>query len=241
MNLATPTKHITREQMVEETIERLHNQGKRSQLHGLDSVTLKDMCMRLTDRSFGTTADVYRWLNKELGGTDEEPAIDDNAVYRYAQSFRQTFNGIRKEHTYRMAKLTVDESTGGDIENMTKLAQLRLVELVTEQLLGADDVSSDLTPNEVRNAYAIINNAQVNQRDDVKLEKAVELADQRIANLEADLNKKNLEIKEKQDKLDKAKAELEALENQAKESTDRPDTGSISLEDIQKVRSRLFG
>lgn len=158
----------SRQELVAEAVGRLDTLGLRSQLVKLDGRTLSDLCLRLSDRRV-TVADAHRWLNEELGGSADEEVVDDNAVYRFADSFRQVYGQVRAEHARRVARLTVSHATDGRIRDMTRVSQARLAELTAEKLVEAD--SFDDLGKAVQAAMFAVKFAQDAGRADEDLER----------------------------------------------------------------------
>lgn len=133
--------------MVHETVKRFDAAGLRSQLLELDTVTLEALGLMLVDRE-SNVHQAYKWLNAELGGTDEEPLVDHKAVYRFAAHFRRLYEQVRREHARRIARLRVQDATQGNVDQMATVLQHGLVEHLAEKIVSTDDVG-DLSGREL--------------------------------------------------------------------------------------------
>lgn len=207
-------KMPARETLVAEAIGRLATAGLRSQIVGIDDTTLHHLCYRLTDRTV-TVADAHRWLNTELGGTEEDQVVDDNAVYRFADHYRRIYGQVRAEYAKRIARLSVNEATDDNIRDMTRVAQHRLVELTAEKLVEADNFED--VGKAVDAAMFAIKFSQDAERGAAELELKREQAESRAAKLEQEVRK--LELAN-----DQAEAELKRIReaaSKAKQSVDK--------------------
>src|SRR5690606_10035670 len=121
---------------------------------------------------------------------------------------------------------------------MTRLSQHRLSELVAEQLVSIDNLE-ELDAKQVSAAMFTIKFAQDAQLQADKLSKAKELADARIAKLEADIQRSNADLELKVKKLEQMQAtvdrEIEARKLKGGSST------QLTADDIIEVRKALFG
>jgi len=188
---AAPTRLAmpARADLVSEAIARLDTAGLRSQLLALDSRTLADLGLRLTDRNW-SVLEAVRWLNIELGHSpdDDMPSggIDKNAVYRFAAHFRRLYAQVRAEHARRIARLSVEAACDGEIASMARVAQSRLMDLVAERLVETDNLE-ELTGSEMSAAIATVDawaRGQI-KREELALKMAE--SERRARKLEADL------------------------------------------------------
>jgi DNA-directed RNA polymerase subunit F len=213
-NLRMPSKP----EMVEETIARFDTAGVRSQLLTLDGPTLRGLGLLLADANV-TIQEAYRWLEKESGGTEEEPAYDDNAVYRFATHFRRIYAQVRRERANRIARLSVDSVTAGDVDAMHRVSQARLAELFAEQLVATDTLD-ELRPAEVSAAITAITNHQAK-----KLQSDLETADLKRKELEDSLKTADLKRQELGQKLGGVAAKIKALADKLELTEKRREAG----------------
>ncbi len=194
-NLSMPSKVA----MVDETIARFDTAGVRSQLLALDGATLRGLGLMLTDKAV-TVLEAYLWLEKECGGTVEEPAYNKNAVYRLAEHFRRIYAQVRREHAQRLARLTVEHATEGNVAAMQQVAHNRLSELLAERLVESDSLE-DLTPSELGAMISAQANYQAGQLElaKLKLKQAEDL--RKATKLEDDLKTSELKRQELADDL----------------------------------------
>lgn len=200
----------SRAELVTESIGRLDTAGVRSQLVELDTVTLHDLCLRITDRAV-KIAEAHKWLNTELGGDDANQIVDDNAVYRFAANYRPIYDQVRAEHARRVARLSVEHATAGNVEAMHRVGMTRLVDLVTEKLVETNNIE-DLSGNELGAMIATlqgITKANI-KREELAL-KAAE-SEQRVAKLEAESALLRQRLDGLPDKIKAITAKLEKIE-----------------------------
>lgn len=206
---AEQTRVPSRPELVDEALKRFDVAGVRSQLLDLDTQTLRDLGLRLTDRKV-TVSQAWKWLNGELGGTDEEPAVDDNAVYRFTNHFRRLFSQVRAEHARRVARLSVADATDENIGQMTRLAQHRLVELTAEKLVEADNFE-DLDNKQINAVMFAVKFAQEHQENAEKIELKRQEA-------ESKAEKRAEEVRVLRQKIDGLPDRIKRLEGRLKEA-----------------------
>ena len=121
-----------RDVLVARALARFDVRGGRNKLLELDTVTLTGLGLLLTDRS-ANLSDAHKWLNAELGGTDEAPAVHYNVLKRFAQAFRDYFEQVTYE-ARNNSLAAIAEATQGDIEKTTAIASRLLLNLATGKL-----------------------------------------------------------------------------------------------------------
>ncbi len=229
-NLRMPS----REERVRQVVDRLDTMGLRSKLVELDTPTLVDLGMRLSDRTL-TTADAHRWLNTELGGDEENQVVDDNQVYRFAAHFKRIYSQVTSEHARRIVKLNVAHATDANIETMAKVAQHQLVELTTEKLIDADNLD-DFTAQQFGLLLSSVGQQLKTQHDTAKLALEARLADQRAAKLEAEVTRLRQRIEEDRREAEQQRAaQAKAIEEAQRAVDDGADSGAV----VSKMREML--
>lgn len=225
-----------RTSLVAEAIGRLATAGVRSQLLNVDEWTMHDLGMRLTDRSL-TVAAAHRWINQELGAAEGSEVIDDNAVYRFAEHFRRIYGQVEAEHRHRIARLTVEHATDGNIQAMTRVARARLASLVAERLVDANSVE-DIESSLPRLAAAI-NDAERMAFDTQQLQLKQAEGERKQLKLEADLQTANLRAQELQRKLDEASAKFrQAVDAKAEQNATQGK--QLTREDVYELLDKVM-
>lgn len=207
-------------QLVAEAVARLDVLGLRSGLMELDTRTLTDLGMQLTDRKV-TVRDAGKWLNKELGGTDDEPVVPERNVYRYAENFRKVYGQVRSEHARRVARLSVENATEGNVATMAKVATQRLVDLVAEKLTETDNLE-ELSATELSAAISTLDGLNKHKIKEAELALKTAEGERKAARLEADLAKMQAQLQQLQ------------AENEAREAARRKaaDTARQTLDTV---------
>lgn len=225
----------SKSELVTEAIARLDTQSVRSQALGLDAPTLHGLCLRLVDRDI-TVKQAHRWLNTELSAPEDGSAdlVDDNVVYRFAHNFRPIYEQVRVEHARRIARLTAEHATAGNVETMHRVAVSRMTELVTERLVEADNIE-DLSSLELGAMLRTIEGQSMAQFKAQELALKAAEGERKAAKLEADLAKLNLEIEERRRKVEKAAAEAKAKVERTAAAGDGKVTATEVYELIDKV------
>lgn len=229
-----------REQLVAEAVARLDTAGVRSKALSFDTPTLRDLCLRLTDRKV-TVKDAHAWLNKELGAdlaAGDTQLVDDNVLYRFADNFRRIYGQVRREHASRVARLTVDHATDGNIRNMTRVARNRLAEMTAERLVSADNLD-DLGAAEINAALSAVQLSLRAEFDTAKLELDRRTAEQRAEKLEAEIEKIRGDQARKDSQIEER---VKALQARIDELSKRAQSGkSIDPAVFARIRDELMG
>ena len=226
----------SRSDLVAEALARFDTSPRKNSLLELDTVTLSDLGLRLTDRS-SPAADAYRWLSTELGGSEDSPAVSNGAFYRFCEVFREMYDQVRAEHARQLARLNVDRATDGNITNMTRLARLRLVEMAAEELVAADGI--DDVEKTVSKLAGVIADAEATQHRagelDIKrrnLERQIEETEAKNAKLQQEYQLREQRIEER----------LKALQTQLDQLAKRARQGeSIDPAIFDRIRDELTG
>jgi hypothetical protein len=180
----------SRDWLVDEALVRLEAKGLKTKLFQLDEVTLKALCMLLTDRTFDG-GDAYRWLNKELGADVEKgdpQVVDDNTIHRFVRNFKRMYGQVRSEQAQRIARLDVQNATDGNTRLMNRFSQNRMQELYAQRLAEAENLE-DLSPAEIREIRAGVQLQMQAEYDTARLELERQKAEDRAAKLEAEIEK----------------------------------------------------
>ncbi len=227
--------------LVREAIARLDTLGQRggprSKILSLDAVTMEHLCERLADRQIAWI-DTHKWLNKELASEgDEEEIIKQDVIYRFKNHFTPVYEQVRAEHAQRIARLTVDQATAGNMTLQSRVLKHRLISSLTERMIGADSLE-DLKPAELS---AMLNMLKaLDEGDHKQQELALKIAegDRKAQKLEADLRKKELELEQLQQRVNEAKAKFDAaVQAQQGKRSD----GRLTAEDIAEAKKAIFG
>lgn len=229
----------SRTALVDEALRRLETAGLRSKLLELDSATLRDLAIRLTDMKL-TVADAYRWLNESLGGDDTSggQVVDDNAVYRFAANFRQLYRQVQSEHARRLVRLSIDQATHGNVTAQAQVAQARLIELVAEKLVETDNLE-DLSSKDLAGVIATVDAWTKGQIKAAELELKREQAEHRAAKLEADIERMQREQARKDRQIEER---VKSLQTRLNDLVKRSEKGqSIDPSVFARIRDELAG
>jgi septal ring factor EnvC (AmiA/AmiB activator) len=220
--------------LVAETIARFDTAGLRSQLLKLDTATLEALGLLLSDRE-RSVADAAQWLNQELGGSDDEPAVNKNAVYRFADHFRRLYGQVRAEHARRIARLRVEDATVGHVDTMSRVATARLVDLITERLVETDNLE-ELSGTEISAAIATLDGVSKARFKEQELALKAAESEQRVAKLQAQIEELRAEQErrkiERQRAAAHAKAEVDVKAQTA--------GGTVSREDVYRIIDQIM-
>lgn len=195
-----------RSQIVTEAVARLDVMGLRSGVLELDTQTLIDLGLLLTDRKV-TVRDAGKWLNKELNGSEDEPVVPERNLYRYADSFRRVYGQVRAEHARRIARLTVDHAGQGNVDRMSLVATQRLTDLIAEKLVETDNLE-ELSGTELSAAITTLQGLAHQRIKQAELALKQAEGERKAARLEADLAKIKSDIQARNADLSRRIAEI---------------------------------
>ncbi|MBI1369040.1 MAG: DUF3486 family protein [Planctomycetes bacterium] len=196
----------SRPELVAMAIGRLDTAGIRSQMLELDGATLRDLCIRLVDRAV-SVAMAHDWLNKELGGDEENQVVDDNAVYRFSKHFRRLYDQVRSEVARSVMRSKVLGADDATIRNMTRAAQHMLIEAATERMLDRD--VEEIDPKELNTLALVVRRAQATQVAQDALEISKREAEQRAEKLATEIERLKLDLDQRRRAIESAKKIVE--------------------------------
>lgn|GEM_PF-3600006 len=238
--IASPLVMPPKLALVREAIARLDTLGQRggprSKVMGLDTATMEQLCERLADRQIAWS-DAHKWLNKELGGTEEEEIVKQDVIYRFKNHFCPVYDQVRAEHAQRIARLTVAHATDGNVLSAGRVMRHRWVNLLTEKLIATDSLE-DMSPAEMSaamNTLKAIDEGEIKQQE---LALKVADSDRKAARAQADLRKAELELEKLQQQVNEAKAKYDAA--MTAQQSKRSD-GRLTAEDIAEAKKAIFG
>ncbi|MEM8781904.1 MAG: hypothetical protein AAGE65_03520 [Planctomycetota bacterium] len=208
-----------REALAEMALARMGHNGIRAV--ELDRPTLVGLCVRLAPESGDDVRSAWAWLNEQLGGTDEAPAVDDNVVYRFKDRYRPTYAQVLAEEVRRVSKLAVDRVNDG---RLTRVNRGLLSERVAERLL---DANADVGPTELIKLAAIVRDSERTQIEQRELEAKLTLAEQRTAKLEAEVERLALANAATQRSIEAAKKTVQSTVDAGSKSLDADDVIAI--------------
>lgn len=223
--------------LVAETIKRFDTAGLRSQLLKLDTPTLEALGLLLTDRE-RTIADAVKWLADELG----EDAVNQRAVYRFAEHFRRLFGQVRSEHARRIARLSVADATGEHVGTMHQVATAQLVNLVTEKLVETDNLEQ-LSGTELSAMIATLDGLTRAKLKEQELALKVADGERKAQKLASDLEKLEQQITTMRLDNERRQREIEragaAAKQQAEEKA-KVSGGAISREEVYELIDKVM-
>lgn len=219
-------------QLVREALESLAVDRK-SKVFGIDNVTLHEFAS-LALRGEKFRAEAIRWLRDELEDPKGMATGSDATMYRFIDALEAAYYRQRKVFASRIARLSVDSATSGNIADMTRVGWNAAVELVTEALIASDDVEQVM--KNLPKLIGTLSEAQhaLDRRD--KLELSERDLERRIADSDAKLLLAEQRSKLLQQQVDEAERKsrqaVEAAETAAKE-------GASTDEVVSRVRELL--
>lgn len=222
----------TKPELVAEAIKRFDTLGRRSQLLELDTRTLEDLGLILVERT-ATISDAHRWLCKELGTDAAEDATGYKAVNRFAATFRSIYEQVRAEHARRLARLSVEQATDGNIQAMSRVGLSRLADLVAEKLVAANNLE-ELSSTELT---AAINTIDAISRGEIKQQELalkVQDAERKARELESKLAEREI-------KLQRIRQQAEAAKRQvAAQAKDDAHGRTMTREDVYRLIDQVM-
>lgn len=212
------------EELAVMTISRLAAEGYASMLMKLPRPILNETARRLVTPGVGR-ADVFRWLAEEKG-----ESFDQNTFYRFAQRFAECYRTVWGELASKLLLSQLAAQPGFDGAALQEFSRNRLQHLIAQELVTAQ------TPSELetKRIYAIVDSMRLidqQQNATQKLAIARDLAQHRIAKLEADVEKLQRQQREAQAKFE---AETKARQEQRSDK-------KLTPEDIAAIRTIVFG
>lgn len=223
-----------RVELIRQAIKRLDVNKTRVRIVGLSDDVLEGLCLALTDRD-QTDADAHRWLEQEIGPGDVAYKI----VNRFGHHFRPVFDQVRREHANRIARLSVESATAGNVDAMHRVANARLIDLVTEKLVETDSLEQ-MTGTELSATIATIDGITKAQLKREELALKIADAERKAAKLESDLATERLRRAELQSKLDRQVKEFASKATEtiaAAEATAKDGGGAEAV--VARVREIL--
>jgi hypothetical protein len=223
--------------LVKEAIARFDTLGMRSQLLALDTPTLEDLGLLLSDREI-SVREAWVRLNKALGvdvtapGGEAGEAVDIRAVYRWAEKFRPVYAQVRAEHARRIARLSVAAATGEQADAMTRVAQARVTELLAEKLVEANSIE-ELSSSQVAATLMMVDGWT---KAGLKREElALKVADAERKTLDSEARRAEL-----QTRIDALPARIKAIEDRLAEAEQARARGkSIDPNIFRAIRQEL--
>jgi hypothetical protein len=222
-------------QLVREALESMAVDRK-SKVFGIDSVTLHEFAT-LALRGEKFRADAIRWLRDELGDPGGEHTGSDATLYRFIEALEAAYYRQRKGFASRIARLSVDSATQGNIADMTRVGWNAAVELVTEALIATDDVEQVM--KNLPKLIGTLSEAQhaLDRRD--KLELSERDLERRVAESEAKLALAEQRRTEIEQRLTQAQRRFDAeMKSLAAKKSGK---SQITEEDIAEARRLVFG
>lgn len=174
--------------------------------------------------------DIHEELIASLGlKPDDDEAPNYHALNRWLERFAFVLGLVRSAERSRLAAQIDIARATGDLRDGTILANKMILARLMETIAECPDLR-DLTNGQLGNLITALSVATKAGLDDRKLDKAVELADARIANL-------TTRTQELQDKIDRQRSAIEGAKAQMEAKAQASADGKTI--DLQSVAAML--
>ena len=174
--------------------------------------------------------DIHEELIASLGlKPDDDEAPNYHALNRWLERFAFVLGLVRSAERSRLAAQIDIARATGDLRDGTILANKMILARLMETIAECPDLR-DLTNGQLGNLITALSVATKAGLDDRKLDKAVELADARIANL-------TTRTQELQDKIDRQRSAIESAKAQMEAKAQASADGKTI--DLQSVAAML--
>lgn len=207
--------------LVRETVASFSTDKSKSSVATLDSQTLIDLGLILTDKD-RDDADALIWLIEDLG----DVPISRSAFYRFACEFKDRYKAIVKKYREQLAKLSIEHATDGKFENMAAVLKNQLARLMAQKVIDTDDLA-ELQGRELGAIIALLDGWGRGKF------KSAELTIKQ-QKLESDMAKRDQEIEKLKFDLDERKRQLAAKVNEAKREIEgaTDTTGKVTRQSV---------
>lgn len=227
---------VDREDLVRLTLERMASETRRGTKSAIDDLPdgVKYSIGLLKAQGCKHT-DIHAELIASLGiEPDDEDAPNYHALNRWLERFGFKLGLVRSAERQRLAaQLDIAKATG-DLREGTILANKIILGKFIETMAECPDLR-DLSNGQLGNLISALSVATKAGLDDRKLDKATELADARIANLET-------RTSELQDKIDKQRRAAEQAEASIKAEAARSPDGRVDASSVMAaLRAAIIG
>jgi len=174
-------------------------------------------------------SDIHAELVAALGyKSDDEEAPNYHALNRWLVRFEFVYNLVRAAERNRLASQIELAKATGDLREGTILANQMMLHRIMDMMAESQDFR-DLSTGQWGNLISALSVTTKAGLDDRKLDKAVELADARIANLTTRTVELQTKIDNQRKAVEAAKAQLEA----------KAQSGDGKTVDLQSVAAML--
>ncbi len=223
--------HLDRDSLVRLALERMATQTRRGTKSAIDDLPegVKQSIGIMKAQGW-KHADIHAETIAQMGlkpGDDEAPNY--HALNRWLERFAFELNLVRaSERTRLAAQIDIAKATG-DLREGAVLANKMILARLMETIAECPDLR-DLSNGQLGNLITALSVATKAGLDDRKLDKAVELADARIANL-------TTRTQELQDKIDRQRSAIESAKAQMEAKAQASADGKTI--DLQSVAAML--
>lgn len=222
---------LDRDALVRRTLEEMAGETRRGTRSAIDDlpqgVLLSVGLMKLQGVKHN---EIHAELVRELGlESDDEDAPNYHALNRWLDRFWFKFALIRAAERSRLASSIELAKATGDLREGTILANQMMVQRILDMMAESQDFR-DLNNGQWGNLISALSVATKAGLDDRKLDKALELADARIANL-------TTRTQELQDKIDRQRSAIESAKAQMEAKAQASADGKTI--DLQSVAAML--
>ncbi len=226
--------HVERDDLVRLALERMATQTRRGTRSAIDELP------EGVKRSIGIMkaqgwkhADIHAETIAQMGlKPEDDGAPNYHALNRWLERFAFQLGLVRSAERQRLAaQLDIARATG-DLRDGAILANKMILGKFIETLAECPDLR-DLSNGQLGNLISALSVATKAGLDDRKLDKAVELADARIANL-------TTRTQELQTKIDNQRRAVEAAQAQLAEKAQAGDGKTIDLASVAAMLDQIM-
>jgi len=194
------------EQIATDAIKRLSAEGYRSQLMKLPAEILREVAKRLVTPEH-TKSEVLDWLNGRI-----DQAIDDNAFYRFAQRFSETYRTVWGEYASQLVTANIPRDEEDQTAELHAFAKQRSMQLISQELLAARS-PEDLDTKRLSAFLSALRSYDRTQIEYAELELAKQQAEQQAERHRLDAERLRQQISQVPDRVKNLQKRLDQLEN----------------------------
>lgn len=223
--------HLDRDSLVRLALERMATETRRGTRSAIDDLPEGVKVSIGIMKAQGVKhRDIHEELIASLGlKPDDDEAPNYHALNRWLERFAFVLGLVRSAERSRLAAQIDIARATGDLRDGTILANKMILARLMETIAECPDLR-DLSNGQLGNLITALSVATKAGLDDRKLDKAVELADARIANL-------TTRTQELQDKIDRQRSAIESAKAQMEAKAQASADGKTI--DLQSVAAML--
>lgn len=206
-------------QLVAESVDRFDYLGMRSTVLDLDKQTLIDLGLRIVEPNC-IVRELWEWLNDEMGKDDDEPVVNERALRRFVDRFRDIYAQVHGEHVRRITHLTIEHVSDGNIATMAQALKGRLVTLVADKLCETNSLDA-VTSAQVNSAISLVANLESGKIKEAELALKTAESERRALKLEAELARMQAQLQQLQAENEAREAKRQQAASQVKAQIDQ--------------------